>query len=78
MKIEAAELEGHLSAYLQQIRSTGETITVCKGNEPIATLSPLLPGMKRNGPNLIDRLLAAPIPVQNFTPLTRAEIYERK
>ena len=78
MKIEAAELESHLSAYLQQIRSTGETITVCKGNEPVATLSPLLPTTKKNGTSLIDRLLATPIPVQNFTPLTRAEIYERK
>jgi len=28
-------------------------------------------------PNLIDQLLATPLKIRNFKPLTRAEIYER-
>ena len=78
MKVETAELESHLSDYLRQVRSTGEPITVCEGNEPVAILGPIGPVEKAKRLNLIDRLLASPWPVKNFTPLTRAEIYGRK
>ena len=78
MTVEAAELKNHLSEYLQQIRATGETITICHGAEPLATLAPLAASPKSANGNLIDRLLASPAMVQDFQPLTRDEIYERK
>ena len=76
MKVETAELEGHLADYLKQIRSTGEAITICQGEEPVAILTPLAPEHPRKGANLIDRLLASPLPVKDFKPLRRAEVYD--
>ena len=78
MKIETAELKSHLEDYLQQIRASGETITICKAAEPVATLAPIGPRRQRNGANLIDRLLTTPVPVKDFKPLSRDEIYARK
>jgi prevent-host-death family protein len=78
VKVETVELENHLKQYLDQIRSTGEPITVCQGNEPVAILAPVAPSVKKNGANMIDRLLDSPWPVKDFTPLTRADIYERQ
>jgi antitoxin (DNA-binding transcriptional repressor) of toxin-antitoxin stability system len=76
MKVETAELEEHLADYIKQIRSTGEAITVYQGEEPVAVLAPLAPSHRKNGVNLIDRLLASPLPVKDFKPLRRAEIYD--
>jgi len=78
VKVETTELENHLGDYLRHVRSTGEAITVCEGNEPVAILGPLGPVAKHNGSNLIERLLASPVPIKDFTPLTRADIYGRK
>ena len=77
MTVESTELESHLGEYLRQIRSTGETLTVCEHSEPVATLSPIT---KHTGPgsDLIGQLLAQPIQVSGFQPLTRDEIYERR
>jgi antitoxin (DNA-binding transcriptional repressor) of toxin-antitoxin stability system len=76
MTVETKELESHLSEYLRKIRSTGETLTVCEQSEPVATLSPI-PKHTTNGMNLIDQLLAKPIKIPGFKPLTRDEVYER-
>jgi antitoxin (DNA-binding transcriptional repressor) of toxin-antitoxin stability system len=78
MTVESTELESHLGEYLRQIRSTGETLTVCEHSEPIATLSPIVTKPTKSGSNLIDQLLAAPAKVPGFQPLTRDEIYERR
>jgi len=78
MNVQTAELESHLTEYLQQVRSTGEPITVCQGNEPVAMLIPVAPSVKKNGANLIERLLLSPWPAKDFTPLTRSDVYERK
>ena len=76
MRVETAELEEHLADYLKQIRSTGEAITVCQGEEPVAILTPLAREHPKNGANLIDRLLDSPWPAKDFRPLRRAEIYD--
>jgi len=76
MTVESKELESHLTEYLRKIRSTGETLTVCEHSEPIATLSPI-PRKAKEGSNLIDELLANPVKLPGFKPLTRDEIYER-
>jgi len=76
MTVETKELENHLNEYLRKIRSTGETLTVCEHSEPVAMLSPIARPAK-NGTNLIDQLLAKPIKVPGFKPLTRDEVYER-
>lgn len=77
MNVEAVELKSRLHEYLEQIRTTGESITICQGATPLATLAPLpAPVPRRNG-NLIDRLLSAPAPA-DLRPLNRDEIYERK
>ncbi len=78
MTVESKELENHLSEYLRKIRSTGETLTVCEQNEPVATLSPIAAKPAGNGGNLIDQLLANPIKVPGFKPLKRDEIYDRR
>ena len=78
MTVESTELESHLGEYLRQIRSTGETLTVCEHSEPVATLSPIAAKNAKNGSNLIDQLLANPAKVSGFQPLTRDEIYERR
>ena len=75
MTVESTELGNHLGEYLRQIRSTGETLTVCEHSEPVATLSPIVTKHAKNGSNLIDQLLANPIKVPAFKPLTRDEIY---
>jgi len=77
MTVESTELENHLGKYLRQIRSTGETLTVCEHSEPVATLSPIAAKQAKNGSNLIDQLLASPVKVPGFKPLARDEIYER-
>jgi antitoxin (DNA-binding transcriptional repressor) of toxin-antitoxin stability system len=41
MNVNTAELKNGLSKFLRHIRRTGETITVCDRNRPIALLSPL-------------------------------------
>lgn len=78
MTVESTELENHLSEYLRQIRSTGETLTVCEHSEPVATLSPISAKHAKNGNNLIDQLLANPAKVPGFKLLTRDEVYERR
>ena len=77
MTVESTELESHLGEYLRQIRSTGETLTVCERSEPVATLSPI---NRHTGPGseLIDQLLAQPIQVSGSQPLPLDEIYERR
>ena len=76
MRVETADLEEHLADYLKQIRTTGEAITVYQDEEPVAIITPLAPDHPKNGANLIDRLLASPLPVKDFKPLRRAEIYD--
>ena len=41
MRVNTAELKNNLSRYLRRVRQTGETITVCERNRPVAKLSPL-------------------------------------
>ena len=77
MTVDSIELENHLGEYLRKIRSTGETLTVCEHNEPVATLSPIAVKSAQNGLSLIDQLLAHPVKVPGFKPLTRDEVYER-
>jgi antitoxin (DNA-binding transcriptional repressor) of toxin-antitoxin stability system len=76
MRVDTADLEEHLADYLKQIRSTGEAITICEGEEPVAILTPLVPDHPKNGANLIERLLVSPLPVKDFKPLRRTEIYD--
>jgi antitoxin (DNA-binding transcriptional repressor) of toxin-antitoxin stability system len=76
MRVETADLEEHLAEYLKQIRSTGEAITVYQGEEPVAILAPLATEPPKNGANMIDRLLASPLPIKDFKPLRRSEIYD--
>lgn len=78
MIVESTELGSHLGEYLRQIRSTGETLTVCEHSEPVATLSPIATRPAKNVGNLIDQLLANPIQIPGFKPLTRDEIYDRR
>ena len=78
MTVESTELGNHLGEYLRQIRSTGETLTVCEHSEPVATLSPIATKHAQHGGNLIDQLLAHPVKAPGFHPLTRDEIYERR
>ena len=78
MIVETTELESHLADYLRQVRTTGESIIICQGAEPVATLSPIPVSPAKNGTNFIERLLAAPVAVKEFTPLSRDEIYARK
>jgi prevent-host-death family protein len=78
MNVESADLENHLDEYLLRVRTTGEVITVCQANEPVAVLSPVKPPSMQNGDNLIEQLLLSPWPVKDFVPLTRAQIYERE
>lgn len=77
MTVESRELESHLGEYLRKIRTTGETLTVCEHSEPVATLSPIATRHAQNGESLIDQLLAHPVKVPGFKPLTRDEVYER-
>lgn len=77
MTVESRELESHLGEYLRKIRTTGETLTVCEHSEPVATLSPIAARHAPNGDSLIDQMLAHPVKVPGFQPLTRDEVYER-
>ena len=77
MTVESIELESHLSEYLRKIRSTGETLTVCEHSEPVATLSPIAAQPAEKSDSLIEQLLAHPVKVPGFRPLTRDEAYER-
>ncbi len=77
MTVDSKELGTHLDEYLRQIRETGETLTVCEHSEPVATLSPVTSKHHGHGSNLIDQLLAHPIKIAGFKPLTRDEVYER-
>ena len=43
MQVKTAELKNNLSKYLRRVRETGEPITVCDRNKPVAVLSPLPP-----------------------------------
>jgi antitoxin (DNA-binding transcriptional repressor) of toxin-antitoxin stability system len=78
MNVEATELKNHLADYLAQIRASGESITICTGTEPVATLAPISAPLPHRNGNLIDRLLDAPAPAADFQPLTREQIYERR
>lgn len=43
MQIKTAELKNNLSKYLRRVRETGEPITICDRDKPVAVLSPLSP-----------------------------------
>lgn len=43
MQIKTAELKNNLSKYLRRVRETGESITICDRDKPVAVLSPLPP-----------------------------------
>ena len=42
MKANVADVKAHLSEYLRQLQDSGETLTICNRNEPVAELR-LLP-----------------------------------
>ncbi|MBI5383354.1 MAG: hypothetical protein HZA90_01565 [Verrucomicrobia bacterium] len=77
MTVEAAELKLHLTEYLRQAGKTGEAITICEDQRPLAVLTALPAPTQTGNGNLIDRLLASPIPAPHFQPLTRDQIYGR-
>jgi antitoxin (DNA-binding transcriptional repressor) of toxin-antitoxin stability system len=74
--VDTKEFENHPAEYLGKIRTTGESITIVAEAKPVALLIPLGMVMSGNGPTLIDRLIAQPLLVKNFAPLSRAEIYD--
>jgi prevent-host-death family protein len=74
--VDAKEFESRPAEYLGKVQSTGESITIVAEAKPVALLIPLAPVKSCNGPTLIDRLVAQPLLVKNFAPLTRAEIYD--
>lgn len=76
MTVDSKEFENHPAEYLGKIQSTGESITIVTEAKPVALLIPLAAVKSDNGPTLIDRLVAQPLLVKNFTPLSRAEIYD--
>lgn len=41
MQIKTAELRNNLSKYLRHVRKTGEPITICNRDKPVAVLSHL-------------------------------------
>jgi antitoxin (DNA-binding transcriptional repressor) of toxin-antitoxin stability system len=43
MKVKTADLKNNLSRYLARIRLTGDMLIVCDRDEPVATLSPIVP-----------------------------------
>lgn len=43
MQVKTGELKNNLSKYLRRVRETGESITVCDRDKPVAVLSPLPP-----------------------------------
>jgi antitoxin (DNA-binding transcriptional repressor) of toxin-antitoxin stability system len=73
--IDIKEFENHPGDYLGKIQSTGESITILAEAKPIALLIPLAAAKIVNGATLIDRLIAQPLPIKDFTPLSRAGIY---
>ena len=76
MTVDAKEFENHPAEYLGKIQSTGESITIVAEAKPVALLIPLAAVKSGNGLTIIDRLIAKPLPVKNFAPLSRAEIYD--
>ncbi len=43
MQVKTGDLKNNLSKYLRRVRETGESITVCDRDKPVAVLSPLPP-----------------------------------
>ncbi len=41
MRVKTADLKNHLSKYLRRVRETGESITICDRDKPVAILSSL-------------------------------------
>jgi antitoxin (DNA-binding transcriptional repressor) of toxin-antitoxin stability system len=41
MKVKTADLKNNLSRYLARIRASGESLTVCDRDTPVATLTPI-------------------------------------
>ena len=76
MTVDTKEFENHPAEYLGKIQCTGESITIVAEAKPVALLIPLAAAKSGNVPNLIDRLIAQPLLVKNFAPLSRAEIYD--
>jgi len=74
--VDTKEFENHPAEYLGKIQSTGESITIVAEAKPVALLIPLAAVKSGNGTTLIDRLVAQPLLVKNFTPMSRAEIYD--
>jgi antitoxin (DNA-binding transcriptional repressor) of toxin-antitoxin stability system len=74
--VDTKEFENHPAEYLGKIQSTGESITIVAEAKPVALLIPLSTAKSGNGSTLIDRLIAQPLLVKNFTPLSRGEIYD--
>jgi len=73
--IDTKEFENNLREYLRRIQSTGESITILAEAKPVALLIPLGAVKHAGRPTLIDRLVAQPMYVKEFTPLSRSEIY---
>ena len=75
MTIDIKEFENHPGEYLRRIQSTGESMTILAEAKQVALLIPLVASKSSNGATLIDRLIAQPLPIKDFTPLSRAGIY---
>lgn len=76
MTVDTKEFETHPAEYLGKVQSTGESLTILAEAKPVALLIPLTTVKSSNGLSLIDRLIAQPLLVKNFAPLSRAEIYD--
>jgi antitoxin (DNA-binding transcriptional repressor) of toxin-antitoxin stability system len=74
--VDTKEFENHPAEYLGKIQATGESITIVAEAKPVALLIPLAAARPGDGPTLIDRLIAQPLLVKNFAPMSRAEIYD--
>ena len=68
MKVGIRDAKAHLSEYLDRVQA-GETIVVCRRNEPIAELR-ALPG-RRSKPALGSPVRGLEVPVSFFEPLPK-------
>jgi antitoxin (DNA-binding transcriptional repressor) of toxin-antitoxin stability system len=69
MKANVADLKAHLSEYLRQLAETGEPITVCVRNEPVAELRALPQDKPKRMPKLGFAKGEFAIPDSFFEPL---------
>jgi prevent-host-death family protein len=70
IRLNMHEAKAHLSSYLDRV-AMGETIILCKRNEPVAEICPLPARRKTNRPLGLARG-AFKVPPEFFKPLPRA------